>query len=120
MIPRLRNLAIDCNDLDAMVRFWSELLSLEVLKRDEDDALIGASEDARPRLYFQQVPEPRTGKNRLHIDLDVGDDELEPSIVRAEGLGARRVESFLEEDGHGWWVLEDPEGNLFCIGRIPS
>lgn len=119
MIPRLRNLAIDCNDLDAMVAFWSELLSFEVLARDEDDALIAAAEDARPRLYFQQVPEPRAGKNRLHIDLDVGDAELEPAIVRAEGLGARRVESFVE-DGYGWWVLEDPEGNLFCIGRLPG
>ncbi|MDQ3952800.1 MAG: VOC family protein [Actinomycetota bacterium] len=117
MIPRLRNLAIDCNDLDAMVAFWSELLSFEVLARDESDALLAAAADARPRLYLQKVPEPRRGKNRLHVDLDVGDDELEPAIERAERLGASRVESFVE-DGYGWWVLEDPEGNYFCIGRI--
>lgn len=119
MIPRLRNLAIDCNDLGAMVSFWSELLSFTVLAQGEDDALLAAAEDARPRLYLQKVPEPRRGKNRLHLDLDVGRDELEPAVARAEALGARRVESFLE-DGYGWWVLEDPEGNLFCIGRLPD
>lgn len=119
MIPRVRNLAIDCNDLGGMVTFWSELLSFEVLARDDTDALLAAAEDARPRIYLQKVPEPRTGKNRLHLDLDVGADELEPAVARAERLGARRVEPFLE-DGYGWWVLEDPEGNLFCIGRLPD
>lgn len=119
MIPRLRNLAIDCNDLDAMVAFWTELLSFEVLARDADAALVAQSEDARPRLYLQKVPEPRVGKNRLHLDLDVGDGDLEPALARAESLGARRVEAFMD-DGYGWWVLEDPEGNLFCIGRLPD
>ena len=119
MIPRLRNLAIDCNDLDAMVAFWSELLAFQVLARDDTDALLAAAEDARPRLYLQKVPEPRSGKNRLHLDLDAGSDELEPAVARAEAIGARRVESF-EEDGYGWWVLEDPEGNLFCIVRQPD
>ncbi|HEX2296537.1 MAG TPA: VOC family protein [Actinomycetota bacterium] len=117
MIPRLRNLAIDCNDLEAMVAFWSELLGFEVLAHDGGDALLAAAADARPRLYLQKVPEPRAGKNRLHLDLDVGDEELEPAVARAERLGATRVERFVEGD-EGWWVLADPEGNLFCIGRI--
>lgn len=119
MIPRLRNVAVDCNDLARMVAFWSELLSYEVLAHDESDALLAAAPDARPRIYLQKVPEPREGKNRLHIDLDVGDGELEPAVERAERLGARRVERFVEDD-EGWWVLADPEGNLFCIGRIPD
>lgn len=115
----MRNLAIDCNDLEGMVRFWSELLSYEVLAVDDTDALLAPHAGARPRLYLQKVPERREGKNRLHLDLDVGDDELEPVVARAETLGARRVEAFVE-DGEGWWVLADPEGNLFCIGRIPG
>lgn len=120
MTPRLRNVAIDCNDLDEMVRFWSALLSYEVLARDETEALLAPSESARPRLFFQKVPEPRRGKNRLHIDLDVGEDDLEPALAEAERLGARRVESFVVGDGYGWWVLADPEGNLFCIARLPE
>lgn len=119
MIPRLRNIAIDCNDLGRMTAFWSELLSYEVLAQDDTDAVVASSADARPRIYLQKVPEPREGKNRLHIDLDVGDAELEPAIERAEGLGAHRVELFREGD-HSWWVLADPEGNLFCIGRLPG
>lgn len=119
MIPRLRNLAIDCNDLGRMVGFWSELMGYDVLAQDDSDALLAPTAGARPRLYLQRVPERREGKNRLHIDLDVGDAELEPAIARAESLGARRVERFTEGD-EGWWVLADPEGNLFCIGRLPD
>ncbi|HEV2756863.1 MAG TPA: VOC family protein [Actinomycetota bacterium] len=120
MIPRLRNVAVDCNDLDAMVRFWSELLDYRVLARDEKEALLAPGDDVRPRLFFQTVPERPQSKNRVHMDLDVGEDELEPAIARAERLGARRVESFVEDDGYGWWVLADPEGNCFCIGRLPD
>ena len=116
---RLRNVAIDCNDLTLMVGFWSELLSYEVLARDDTEALVAESADARPRLFFQTVPERPREKNRVHVDLDVGSDDLEPAIARAETLGARRVESFVEGD-YGWWVLADPEGNLFCIGRLPD
>lgn len=118
MIPRLRNIAVDCNDLEAMTRFWSELLGYPVLARDETEALLAPSGDERPRLFFQTVPERPRSKNRLHIDLDVGDGELEPAVARAERLGARRVESFVGSDGYGWWVLADPEGNQFCIGRL--
>lgn len=100
-----------------MVAFWSELLSYEVLAQDDSDALLAPAPGARPRIYLQKVPEPRRDKNRLHLDLDVGDDGLEPAIERAEGLGARRVELFVE-GSHAWWVLADPEGNLFCIGRL--
>lgn len=117
MTPRLRNVAVDCNDLGVMVAFWSELLAYEVLARDETEALLAPDAAARPRLFFQKVPERRSGKNRLHVDLDVGEADLEPAIAEAERIGARRVESFVE-DGYGWWVLEDPEGNLFCIGRL--
>ena len=121
MTPRLRNIAVDCNDLSMMVRFWTELLDYEVLGEDEDSALIAPAPEARPRIFFQRVPEPRLGKNRLHIDLDVGDGDLDEGVRRAESVGARRQEFFEEGGpGYGWWVLSDPEGNLFCIGRLPD
>ena len=66
------------------------------------------------RLLFQDVPERKTVKNRLHIDVHRGDADLEELVTRLEGLGATRLR---EEDqgpaGH-WWVMQDPEGNEFC------
>jgi hypothetical protein len=102
-----------------MVGFWSDLLEYQLLRQDEDSALIALGPAARPRIFLQLVPEPPRGKTRLHIDLDVGTDDLEEAVERAVSLGARRVESFLD-DGYGWWVLADPEGNVFCLARMPG
>jgi hypothetical protein len=66
------------------------------------------------RLLFQDVPEGKAGKNRLHIDVHSEPGGLDKLVSRLEGLGATRVK---EEDkgpaGH-WWVMRDPEGNEFC------
>jgi predicted enzyme related to lactoylglutathione lyase len=67
-------------------------------------------------VHLHKVPEEKVGKNRLHIDLDIDGGDLEAEITRAEQLGARRVQSFMEGD-LGWWVMADPEGNLFCVAR---
>ncbi|MFE6690156.1 VOC family protein [Streptomyces sp. NPDC057743] len=70
------------------------------------------------RLLFQEVPEGKTGKNRLHIDVhsepDVsgGRDEL---VARLEGLGATRVREVNQGPAGHWWVMQDPEGNEFCV-----
>ena len=117
---RLRNIVIDCNDLPRMAAFWSSLLSYEVLMREGDAALLAATASARPRIFLQKVPEPRRGKNRLHIDVDVPEGDLDGAVARAEALGAEKVESFASSDGAGWWVLADPEGNLFCITSVPG
>ncbi|MFG2624368.1 VOC family protein [Streptomyces sp. NPDC048473] len=66
------------------------------------------------RLLFQRVPEPKTAKNRLHLDVHAGPERREEEVTRLEGLGAtvlRRV----EEPGGTWTVLVDPEGNEFCV-----
>lgn len=66
------------------------------------------------RLAFQRVPEPKVTKNRLHLDLAVGD--LDDATRRAVGYGAARVpEGDFEEYGIRWRVLLDPEGNEFCL-----
>ncbi|WP_402465838.1 VOC family protein [Isoptericola aurantiacus] len=75
-----------------------------------------------PRIFIQQVPEPKAGKNRVHLDLNVsagrtGDNRL--ATLRAEadrltGLGARRVDE-RSELGDVWIVMQDPEGNEFCL-----
>ena len=107
------SVVIDCNDFEAMWRFWGAALGYEVHGELEQDWVILADPGARGvRVSIQQVPEPRVGKNRLHLDLYTGDQAAE--IERLIGLGARRHEP-QPEPVEDFVVLEDPEGNLFCV-----
>ena len=77
-----------------------------------------------PRLFFQRVPEPKTAKNRVHLDLDVSGGRSVPiedrrrrvadAVERAVAAGATRVKDY-DEAGQHWVVLQDPEGNEFCL-----
>jgi hypothetical protein len=79
---------------------------------------------AGPRLFFQRVPEPKTAKNRVHLDLDVGGGRGTPpeehrrrvadAVERAVAAGATKVKEY-DEAGQHWVVLQDPEGNEFCL-----
>ncbi|GGS55085.1 VOC family protein [Streptomyces griseoviridis] len=66
------------------------------------------------RLLFQRVPEAKTGKNRLHLDLHPGPGRREAEVARLERLGARVLRQ-VSEPGGTWTVLSDPEGNEFCV-----
>ncbi|GAB3454571.1 VOC family protein [Actinophytocola sediminis] len=66
------------------------------------------------RLLFQDVPEPKAGKNRLHIDIHSGQGGLEQLVTRLESLGATRVQEFDKGPAGHWWIMRDPEGNEFC------
>ncbi|MER7764583.1 VOC family protein [Streptomyces sp. NPDC097619] len=66
------------------------------------------------RLLFQEVPEPKTGKNRLHIDVHSEPGGLDALVARLEGLGATRVHEVDQGPAGHWWVMRDPEGNEFC------
>ncbi|UED84753.1 VOC family protein [Streptomyces profundus] len=66
------------------------------------------------RLLFQEVPEPKTVKNRLHIDIHGERGQLEPLVARLEGLGASRVREEDQDPAGHWWIMLDPEGNEFC------
>jgi hypothetical protein len=77
-----------------------------------------------PRLFFQRVPEPKTAKNRVHLDLAVSGGRETPiedrrrrvadAVERAVAAGATRVKAY-DEAGQHWVVLQDPEGNEFCL-----
>jgi hypothetical protein len=79
---------------------------------------------AGPRLFFQRVPEPKTAKNRVHLDLSVSGGRGTPleerrrrvadAVERAVAAGATRVKEY-DEAGQHWNVLQDPEGNEFCL-----
>ncbi|MFH5212070.1 VOC family protein [Antrihabitans spumae] len=66
------------------------------------------------RLLFQDVPEAKSGKNRLHIDVHSEPGGLDDLVTRLEGLGATRVREFDKGPAGHWWVMQDPEGNEFC------
>ncbi|MFK4144478.1 VOC family protein [Streptomyces sp. NPDC004065] len=66
------------------------------------------------RLLFQRVPEAKTGKNRLHLDLHPGEVRRESEVQRLEALGATVLRQ-VKEPGGEWVVMADPEGNEFCV-----
>ena len=79
---------------------------------------------AGPRLFFQRVPEPKTAKNRVHLDLAVSGGRSTPveerrrqvaaAVERAVAAGATRLKAY-DEAGQHWVVMADPEGNEFCL-----
>ncbi|MEV5968601.1 VOC family protein [Streptomyces sp. NPDC051921] len=66
------------------------------------------------RILFQRVPEPKTAKNRLHLDLHPDPGTRDAEVARLEGLGAKVVRQVAEQGG-AWTVMADPEGNEFCV-----
>ena len=135
----------DAADAEALGRFWAEVLGyvpqpppdghatweafLESVGVPEDqrhDAFALLDPDGvRPRLLFQRVPEGKTAKNRVHLDVNVAEDVPRPeraAAVRARAdelvrLGATQLAVFEGEEGPDsfWIVMADPEGNEFCL-----
>jgi glyoxalase superfamily protein len=66
------------------------------------------------RLLFQDVPEDKSGKNRLHLDVHSEPGDLDGLVARLEGLGATRVREVDQGPAGHWWIMRDPEGNEFC------
>jgi Glyoxalase-like domain len=106
---------IDSQRADEIAAFWSALLERPVNEgANQFFAMIPPSEDRTfPALMFLAVPEPRQGKNRMHLDLVAAN--LPAEVERAVALGATKVAEF-DEYGSIWTTLTDPEGNVFDIG----
>ncbi|MEV4238237.1 VOC family protein [Nocardia sp. NPDC049737] len=66
------------------------------------------------RMLFQDVPEEKSGKNRLHIDVHSEPGTLDALVSRLEALGATRIREIDKGPAGHWWVMRDPEGNEFC------
>jgi Glyoxalase-like domain len=103
---------------------WDEALDAMGVPLDQRDSAYAVidPDGVGPRLWFQKVPEPKTAKNRVHLDVNVAAGmprDERPDVVRArakelEALGATRVHE-MEENGGFWVVMLDPEGNEFCV-----
>lgn len=111
-------ITFDCRHAMDLARFWSAALDRPIDPGDESTAEFFASigrsgpADGRPVLMFIQVPEPKSVKNRVHLDLDAGDRAAE--VERLVALGATVVHD-KDEWGTRWTTLTDPEGNEFCV-----
>jgi predicted enzyme related to lactoylglutathione lyase len=117
MAIRIQCLCVDSTEPARVAAFWEEALGWR-RTHDEEGMIVleppaGSPDDGVvPDLLFLKVPEAKSGKNRLHIDLRPQDQLVE--VQRLERLGARRVDVGQKEDV-SWIVLVDPEGNEFCV-----
>lgn len=117
MISVIRNVAIDCADAYGLAQFWSAVTGCPLGPGDgPGDAEVQVTLDEGPMLYFSEVPEAKTVKNRLHLCLEPESTRQE-EVDRLLGLGATPVHDRTHPDGSGWVVLADPEGNEFCVLR---
>lgn len=109
---RVGSVVIDCNDFPAMLQFWSAALGYRPQEAPEEDWVMLADPGGRGvNVSLSKVPEPRVGKNRLHLDLYSLDQAGD--VQRLVALGAKvERERSAEAD---FVLLSDPEGNLFCL-----
>jgi hypothetical protein len=110
----IKTVTWDCSDALALARFWAATLGSDV---DEDStqakAYVEAAGWGAPNMWFNQVPEPKTAKNRLHLDLRAPGDMTE-EVARLEALGANVIRR-----GDAITVMLDPDGNEFCVEPGP-
>jgi predicted enzyme related to lactoylglutathione lyase len=110
--PVLSTVVFDCSDPERLARFWGELLGVAVAYRDSTWVALERTPEGG-RIAFQPVPESKSGKNRLHVDLLV--EDLPARTADAVAFGATIVGSVVEEHNGSYQVLRDPEGNEFCL-----
>ena len=116
---RVQSVSIDAQDPQALAAFWADVLGWRQTYADAEEVVLEPPEDSpedgvSPDLVFLKVPEAKSGKNRLHLDLRPEDQATE--VERIEALGAKRA--FVgQSDDVTWVVMADPEGNEFCVLR---
>jgi catechol-2,3-dioxygenase len=116
MPVRLHHIVIDAHDLPGLARFWTQALGWKVLSERDREIVIGTDENAPVGMCFMPAADPKTVKNRMHLDLASSAQNRGQEIERLVALGARRVD--IGQDGtESWTVLADPEGNEFCVVR---
>ncbi len=114
MGSRFTELVVDCADPERLATFWSAVLGWQPTGRYEGAAEIAGPPGSGPSLTFVPVPDRKTVKNRLHIDVNATDRDQGAELERLLKLGARPAD--IGQTGEEQWhVLADPEGNEFCL-----
>lgn len=119
MACRISELVLDCRDPEALAAFWCEVLGFVVIHREDGDVEIGPREGfggLQPTLVLSRSEAPAPGKMRLHIDVNATDRDQDAELERLLAAGARPAD--VGQTGEeSWVVLQDPEGNEFCLLR---
>jgi catechol 2,3-dioxygenase-like lactoylglutathione lyase family enzyme len=132
MVSRFSEVVVDCKDPRRLGEFWCAVLGYRVLDEEEGAVEIGPPdvstehdwagwrarlrrEPSPPTIVFIVVPEGKTVKNRLHIDVNPIDSSQPEEVERLRALGATRAD--IGQGDVPWTVLHDPEGNEFCVLR---
>lgn len=116
MASVLREVVIDCRDPMALGRFWADVMNWPLVVSEKGFCWLsstGAFDAPPPLLVFVPVPEAKTAKNRLHLDLNPSGCDQAEELERLLCLGAQRVD--IGQVDVPWIVLADPEGNEFCL-----
>jgi predicted enzyme related to lactoylglutathione lyase len=105
---------LDCAEPKRLAQFWREALGYRDYYSDANLAVLVPREGIASPLLLQGVPEPKAGKNRMHLDIVVNDIEAE--VLRLRVLGAHRIDETAQCFGGTRWVrMSDPEQNEFCV-----
>jgi hypothetical protein len=125
MAVKVAAVTFDCENALVVGQFWSAALDRPLdPKSSSDFASIGMPQhrdtqgwrlDEEETWLFAKVPEKKVAKNRMHVDLAAPDREAE--VLRLVELGASRVAD-MNEWGYEWTVMQDPEGNEFCVADL--
>ncbi|AEV85219.1 glyoxalase [Actinoplanes sp. SE50] len=117
----VNHITVDCvGDPYDLARFWSAVTGNPLSDDDQPgdpEAMVIPPAGTGPLMLFVRVPETKTVKNRLHLDVKPTDRTRDEEVTRLLGLGARPVTDHRRGDGSGWVTLADPEGNEFCVER---
>ena len=112
MACRLTEFIVDARDTEGQARFWAEVLGWQATEREGLHFLM-PPDPAIPVIVFVPVPEEKSVKNRLHIDVSPTDRTRDEEVERVLALGAARAD--IGQGDVDWVVLQDPEGNEFCV-----
>jgi predicted enzyme related to lactoylglutathione lyase len=114
----VRNVTFDCRDAGSVARFWERVTGYAIAFEDQPGNpfwVLTPKEPNLPRLVFVTVPETKSIKNRVHLDLVPNDGTQETEVSRLLTLGASIVDDRRSSEPGGWVVMADPEGNEFCV-----
>ncbi|WP_229070109.1 VOC family protein [Actinoplanes sp. DH11] len=114
MTSRIAVISIDALRPRPIAEFWAAVLGWQILEEDPDFITIGPADRPGPTIDVCPVPERKTVKNRLHLDLRADGSTAAAEVERLIGLGARHADVGQDPDS-SWTVLADPEGNEFCV-----
>ncbi|MGW6689930.1 VOC family protein [Streptomyces sp. NPDC054961] len=115
MTSLVHHVTVDCADAYELAGFWAEVLGASLSDEDEPGDPEALVETPRAALLFVTVPEAKSIKNRLHLDLMPDDRTRDEEVERLLALGATLVADHRKPNGRGWATMADPEGNEFCV-----